>query len=69
MATLARKIAAEKRVREWLRREEVPAPDRIEYGADCIRLFWTEPKVVLVVDLDEAADESSSDVPFRLEAE
>ena len=53
MATLRQKIAAERKVRELLATEDVPAPDRIEYGFTCIRLFWLEPKVVLVVDIDE----------------
>jgi hypothetical protein len=53
MATLRQKIAAERRVRELLATEDVPVPDRIEYGFTCIRLFWFEPKVVLVVDIDE----------------
>jgi len=53
MATLAQKIACEQRVREWLERDDVPAPDRIEYGFTCIRLFWNGPKVALVVDIDE----------------
>ncbi len=35
----------------------MPAPDRIEYGFTCIRLYWLEPKVVLVVDIDEFADD------------
>ena len=32
---------------------EKPAPDEIEYGHTCIRCFWDEPKLVLVVDIDE----------------
>jgi hypothetical protein len=56
MATLRQKIAAERKVRELLATEDVPAPDRIEYGFTCIRLYWLEPKVVLVVDIDEFAE-------------
>jgi hypothetical protein len=59
MATLARKIAAEQKVRELLVREDVPVPDRIEYGFDCVRLFWDKQEVVLVVELDEIGEESS----------
>jgi hypothetical protein len=57
MATLRQKIAAEHKVRELLATEDVPGPDRIEYGYTCIRLFWNEPKVVLVVDIDEFAND------------
>jgi hypothetical protein len=57
MATLRQKIAAEHKVRELLKHGDVPAPDRIEYGFTCIRLYWLEPKVVLVVDIDEFSDE------------
>ncbi len=57
MATLRQKIAAEQKVRELLKNGDVPAPDRIEYGFTCIRVYWFEPKVVLVVDIDEFADE------------
>ena len=58
MATLKQKIAAERKVRELLVKEALPEPDRIEYGYTCIRLLWNEPKVVLVVDIDEFGNES-----------
>lgn len=53
MATLKQKIEAEMRVRDMLADNGVPAPDEIEYGQTCIRCFWDEPKLVLVVDIDE----------------
>jgi hypothetical protein len=53
MATLKQKIDAEMRVREMLADDGVPAPDEIEYGHTCIRCFWHEPKLVLVIDIDE----------------
>ena len=31
----------------------LPQPDAVEYGYTCIRLLWTEEKVVLIVDIDE----------------
>ncbi len=34
----------------------LPEPDRVEYGHTCIRFFWDETKVVLVVDIDEPAE-------------
>ena len=53
MATLAEKIQCERDAREMLRNGGLPEPDRVEYGHTCIRLFWEESKVVLVVDIDE----------------
>jgi hypothetical protein len=52
MASLERKREAERRMQELIEREGLPAPDEIEYGATCIRLFWNEQKLVVVVDLD-----------------
>jgi hypothetical protein len=52
MATLKEKIATERKVRELLKTNEIPAPDAVEYGFGCIRLFWNGPKVMLVVDID-----------------
>jgi hypothetical protein len=52
MSSLNHKIAAEVRMRELLEEWDLPRPDSIEYGFTCIRLFWSEPKLVLVIDLD-----------------
>jgi hypothetical protein len=63
MATLKQKIRAEVRVREMLAENGAPAPDQVEYGFGCIRVFWIEPKVVLVVDIgDLPAGERSVDL-------
>lgn len=64
MATLAQKIEAETRMREVLADGGLPDPDRIEYGHGCIRLIFEEPKVVLVIDIDD-----DSKVDERLGAE
>ena len=56
MATLAQKIEAETRMREVLADGGLPDPDRIEYGHGCIRLFFEEPKVVLVIDIDDDSE-------------
>ena len=53
MATLKQKIDCEIKVRQMLDEADVPAPDHIEYGHCCIRLFWIEPRVALVVDIDD----------------
>jgi hypothetical protein len=57
MATLRQKIMAEAKVRELLAENGLPEPDGVEYGFTCIRLFFDEPKTVLIVDLDEPGDE------------
>jgi hypothetical protein len=56
MATLPKKIEVETKAREMLEREGVPPPDRVEYGYGCIRLFWSESKLVLVIDIDDYSE-------------
>ena len=55
MATLKKKIDAERRMRELLESGGLPEPDLIEYDDDCIRLFFEASKTVVVIDLDEDA--------------
>lgn len=70
MAPLNQKIEAEVKMRELLAEADLPLPDAIEYGFDCIRLFWHEPKLVLVVDFEsECEDEGESDFDSRGESE
>jgi hypothetical protein len=57
MATLKQKIQAETRVRQFLRDGGLPDPDGVEYGYGCIRLFFNEPKVCLVVDIDNPEED------------
>src|SRR5204862_3439259 len=64
MATLEEKIKVEAQVRELLAQNGLPEPDGVEYGYTCIRLFFDQPKTVLVVDIDgpdarDGDDESS----------
>jgi hypothetical protein len=37
----------------------LPQPDRVEYGYTCIRLFWTEARTVIVVDIDDYVESGS----------
>ena len=53
MATLAQKIRAEQRMRELLEESGLPAPDAVEYGHTCVRLFFNDPKTVLIIDIDK----------------
>ena len=58
MATLKQKIQAEAKVRELLRESGLPDPDGVEYGHRCIRLFFEQPKVALVVDIDNPTEDA-----------
>jgi|NGEPerStandDraft_6_1074524.scaffolds.fasta_scaffold50397_2 hypothetical protein len=68
MATLNEKIRCERDAREFVKEYGLPEPDHVEYGHTCIRLFWEEPKTVLVIDIDDpdtlgddaAADEQAA---------
>jgi hypothetical protein len=60
MASLAQKTRAEKVAREFLETNGFDQPDRVEYGEECIRLLFEEPRVVLVIDLDEPGDAEPS---------
>ena len=57
MATLAQKIEAEKRMRDLLEQGGLPQPDHVEYGFTCIRLFYEERKVVVVIDIDKPPED------------
>jgi hypothetical protein len=52
MAPLARKVDAERRMRDLLESGGLPQPDAIEYGEECIRLFFYESKLVVIVELE-----------------
>jgi hypothetical protein len=56
MATTRRHIDAERRMRELLQSGGLPAPDRVEYDEDCIRLFFEDTKTVVVIDLVDPDD-------------
>jgi hypothetical protein len=58
MATLKKKIDAERRMRELLDSGGLPEPDLIEYDDNCIRLIFEATETVVVIDLD---DEMGSD--------
>jgi len=52
MATLAKKIEVESKTRSCsTSRDAAAGPDRVRIG--CIRLFWSESKTVLIVDIDD----------------
>jgi hypothetical protein len=65
MATLARKIRAEHMMRQLLEDNGLPEPDAVEYGYGCIRLFFEEPKLCVVIDIDDPEpghDEASAEI-------
>ena len=45
---------AEARFRRFVEDAGLDPPDAVEYGLQCIRFFWTGPKVAVIVDLDDA---------------
>ncbi len=53
MSSLNMKIEAEHRMLELLAHAALPEPDRVEYGEQCIRLFWDDRALVVVIDLEE----------------
>ena len=53
MATLREKRRAEQSGRAMLRNGGIRQPDEVEYGHTCIRFFWHEEKLVLVIQIDE----------------
>jgi hypothetical protein len=56
MATLAEKIETEVEARKMLSDAGLPAPDEVEYGYGCIRLLFHDPKMVLVIDIDDYSE-------------
>lgn len=56
MATVRTKIEVDVWLRKWLREHDLRPADAVEYGYGCVRLFWKEEKVVLVVDIDDHGD-------------
>jgi hypothetical protein len=60
MASLEEKIDCERQTRDFLEENGLPQPDTVEYGYTCIRLFWHDPKVAPVVDIDEPPEDVRS---------
>jgi|tagenome__1003787_1003787.scaffolds.fasta_scaffold17173897_2 hypothetical protein len=60
MATMAQLLEAEHRTRELLIQNDLPQPDRIEYGFGTVWLHWKDRKVVVAIDVDEPPPEESS---------
>lgn len=60
MATLAEKIDCEQQTRDLLEENGLPQPDAVQYGYACIRLIFHEPKLVLVIDIDEPPEDGRS---------
>lgn len=69
MATLEEKIKVETQVRELLEQNGMPQPDSVEYGYTCIRLFFEEPKTVLIVDIDPPPDEEDEGGGYFLDVD
>lgn len=68
MSYLAQKIEAEKRMRDLLEASDLPQPDRVEYGFNCIRLFFEAARRVVVIDLEAPSEGGAGDVGAEQEA-
>jgi hypothetical protein len=53
MATIEELHECHRSVLALLEEHEVQPPDEIEYGQTCIRVFWHQPKLVLIVSVDD----------------
>jgi hypothetical protein len=43
-------------MRDLLAEAGLPAPDRVQYTEDCVRLFFEETRTVVEIDLVDADD-------------
>jgi hypothetical protein len=57
---------AERRMREIVRNADLPEPDevRYEFDPDEVVLMWNEPKLAVVIDLE---DDGPGEIEFRSE--
>jgi len=53
--------AVESRFRQLITESELPQPDNVEYLCESVIFRWQEPKVAVVVDLDEPPRPCSTD--------
>jgi hypothetical protein len=44
-------------MRELLEANNMPQPDFVEYGFTCIRLFYEERKLMVVIDIDKPPED------------
>ena len=63
MATIQELEQLDRKVRELMSEQGLPAPSGVEYGFQCVRFFWHESKVALVVDLEDDEDGQGADAP------
>ena len=56
MAPIDDKQRVERRMLQLLADSGLPAPDEVQYGEQCVRFLWHDPKVAVVVDLDDVDD-------------
>ena len=53
MQPSARHHAAEARFRQLLQSQDLAEPDCVEYERDELTFFWEEPKLAVIVELDD----------------
>ena len=64
--TLADKIEAEQQFREFLHAHDLPEPDAVEYGFNCVRFYHHESRTCVVFDLDPDAVPDEDDLDLGL---
>jgi hypothetical protein len=42
----------DRRMRALIEEGGLPQPDEVEYGEECVRLFYHEQKLVVIIDRD-----------------
>jgi hypothetical protein len=52
MTSMTRQQEAEQRMWELIELGGLPHPDSIEHDEDCIRLYWEESKLLVIVELE-----------------
>jgi hypothetical protein len=63
MASIEELEQLDRKVRDLLSEQGLPAPSGVEYGFQCVRFFWHDSNVALVVDLEDDGDGEGSDGP------
>ena len=55
MATKSELQAAERDMRDLLRRNDLPQPDEVQHWEGSICLLWHDSKSAVIIDVDEPA--------------
>jgi hypothetical protein len=56
MVSVAMKMKAMRRLRQLMAESNVAQPDRVEYGASSVTLFWTSVEKAIMVDISDRGE-------------